>query len=79
MREMLFSRLPPLPYMPDLRHLNWCFPLTNTDYYSMKTLIKDAAAIYYEEAPAPVFERSAPQQFTGSSHLETTSHQTHRR
>lgn len=29
----------------------------------MKILIKDAAHIYYEEAPAPVFERSAPKQF----------------
>lgn len=61
--DTLFSRLPPLSYVPDLRHLNWCLPLTNTDYCTMKSLIKDTARTYFEEALGPVFERSAPKQF----------------
>lgn len=58
-----FSRLPPLPYMPDLKQPNWCFPLTNTNYCTMKMLIKHTTRIYYEEALGPAFEHSAPKQF----------------
>lgn len=48
-------RLPCLLYVPGLRHLNSYFPLTNTDYCIIKTLIKDTARTYYDEASAPCF------------------------
>lgn len=56
-RDALFIRFPSLPDVPDLSHLNWYFPLANTDYCTVKILIKDTAHLYCREAPGPAFER----------------------